>query len=277
MKQLAPLHAVLVFTDRSPQEHHVLRRAASLAADHGAMLEHRVVPRDAPLHVFARDTAGADLLVLPERRQPLVAALLQGQPVTRVLRDAEVPVLVVRRDVARPWHRVLAGVDFSAESDAVAAYAGQLAEDAELELFHAVCTRDETRLRSAEATEQAVLAFRANGLQRAQERMRGLVPLLGRRPGRIHTAIGRGDPGRQLVVQEAQTRADLVVVGKEASTAWGDFFGAAVAHRVLGWGTSDLLVVPYAYVRGVEAGEDRAPPRAVKGPRLRSMAAATSP
>ena len=59
--------------------------------------------------------------------------------------------------------------------------------------------------------------------------------------------IGRGDPGRQTVIEQERSDADLVVVGKSSSSAWEDFLCGSVAHRVLSWGSSDVLVVPHAY------------------------------
>jgi hypothetical protein len=64
----------------------------------------------------------------------------------------------------------------------------------------------------------------------------------------VLTAIGRGDPGRQTVIQQEYSGADLVVLGKSRSSAWEDFFLGSVAHRVLSWGSSDVLVVPQAFL-----------------------------
>jgi len=78
----------------------------------------------------------------------------------------------------------------------------------------------------------------------------------------------RGDPGRQVLVQQERSGADLVVVGKRTAGAWADFFCGSVAHRVLSWGTSDVLVVPQAYVEAakpVAAGPGRRGAGAVLG------------
>ena len=51
------------------------------------------------------------------------------------------------------------------------------------------------------------------------------------------------------MIQQEHSGADLVVLGKKGSTAWEDFFCGGVAHRVLSWGSSDVLVVPNAYLQ----------------------------
>ena len=42
---------------------------------------------------------------------------------------------------------------------------------------------------------------------------------------------------------------DLVVLGKRRTSAWEDFFCGSVAHQVLSWGSSDVLVVPHAHLQ----------------------------
>jgi len=59
-------------------------------------------------------------------------------------------------------------------------------------------------------------------------------------------AIGTLD--ESILRQQEHSGADLVVVGKKRSSAWEDFFHGSVAHRVLSWGASDVLVVPDAYL-----------------------------
>ena len=39
------------------------------------------------------------------------------------------------------------------------------------------------------------------------------------------------------------------MLGKKSSTVWEDFFCGSVVHRVLSWGSSDVLVVPDAYLQ----------------------------
>ena len=59
------------------------------------------------------------------------------------------------------------------------------------------------------------------------------------------------------MIQQEDSGADLVVLGKKRSTAWEDFFCGSVAHRVLSWGSSDVLVVPDAYLQATAPLEAR--------------------
>ena len=192
---------------------------------------------------------GVDLVVLPHRRERSTAALFRGEPVLRLLRRAARPVLVVRQGGDGHYGRILVAVDFSPSSEALVQFAADLEPRAELEIFHALGTRDEARLRSAEAPEHAVRAFRRRMARRAREQLLTLSDSFTARRNRVLTMMGRGDPGQQAIVQQERSGADLLVVGKRRSSAWADFFSGSVAHRVLSWGGSDVLVVPDAYLQ----------------------------
>jgi nucleotide-binding universal stress UspA family protein len=274
------IRSILVVTDLSARENAAVERASQLALAHEATLKLMYVPASgrkvppaaarrladaarqleegldlqvgtAPVKPGALDdlvaqARGMDLIVLPHRHERSTAAFFRGQPVLRLLRRSNRPVLVVRRSQRAPYGRVLVAVDFSETSEALVKVAARVATGAELEIFHAINTLDESKLRSAEAPEHAVRAYRQRRQLHAQQRIASLTGSLDARHHRVLAAIGRGDPGRQAVMRQEHTGAELVVVGKQHGTAWDDFFCGSVAHRIMSWGTSDVLVVPQA-------------------------------
>lgn len=282
LAELDSIHSILVATDLSAQEDVAVQRAARLALAHRAAVKlmflpphAQEVPRAASarlaeaarqleegfglrvktvplkLHTLdhlAAEARGMDLVVLPHRRERSTAAFFRGQPVLRLLRRSGCPVLVVRQLPGDHYRRILVPVDFSPASEVLVKLAAQLDARAELELFHAIDTLNEARLRSAEATEHAVRIYRERCLRDARERMLTLTDSFDARRNRFFTAIGRGDPGRQAVVQQERSGADLVVLGKRPTSAWEDFLCGSVAHRVLSWGRSDVLLVPQAHL-----------------------------
>ncbi|MBC5784602.1 universal stress protein [Ramlibacter sp. USB13] len=276
------IQSILVATDLSVQENGAVLRARQLADAHRASMKLMYMPpqghkpaADATLRLGAlamqleedlalrvrtvpvkahkpedlvAEARGTHLVVLPHRRERSTAAFFRGQPVVRILRDASCPVLVTRHGGELPYRHILVAVDFSPASEGLVRLAADLDARAALELFHAIDTLGEAKLRSAEATEQAVRAYRERCLRDARQRMLTLTDSYVARRNRLLAALGRGDPGRQTVIQQEHSEADLVVVGKRRSSAWEDFFCGSVAHRVLSWGSSDVLVVPHGFV-----------------------------
>jgi nucleotide-binding universal stress UspA family protein len=276
------IKSILAVFDLSAQEHIAVQRACRLAETHQATLKLMYVPapgqevhpgaairlanagrqleerlglrvttvpvKPVKLEDIVGEAKAVDLVVLPHRHERSTAAFFRGQPVLRLLRRSDTPLLVVRRTHRPPYERILVAVDFTPGSQSVVNLAAAFDPHAQLELFHAVSTRNEARLRAAEATEHAVRAYRAKCHRRAEENMLSLAGSLDARSDGVLTALGRGDPGRQTVMQQEHSGADLVVVGKKRTSAWEDFLCGSVAHRVLSWGSSDVLIIPEACV-----------------------------
>jgi nucleotide-binding universal stress UspA family protein len=138
-------------------------------------------------------------------------------------------------------------VDFTERSGALVEFASRLDPVARLELFHAIDAQGEAYLKAAEVSEKAITAYRASRFLGAQENIVRLKQAFGSGRNRVQTALRRGDAGRQIVIQQESTRADLVVVGADRATAVIPLLAAGVAHRVLAWGRSDVLVIPRSH------------------------------
>ena len=288
------IRSILVVTDLSARENIALQRTSQLADTHRASVTLMYVPargqavlpnaasrlanaatqleeslqlrvRTAPvkshqLKDLVAQARGADLVVLPHRHERSTAAFFRGQPVLGLLRQCNRPVLVVRGTHTDRYARVLVAVDFSEASKALVELAATFDPGAELEIFHAISVRDESKLRCAEAPEHALRTFRERCLKRAQERIVSFSDSFEARRNRVLTAIGRGDPGRQTVIQQEHSGANLVVLGKTRSSPWEDFLRGSVAHYVLSWGSGDVLVVPDAYLQSTAPADARRVP-----------------
>ncbi|MDM0031875.1 universal stress protein [Variovorax sp. J22P271] len=272
------IRSILAVTDFSPPSRLALERAARLAAEHRAVLKLMVLPASgsAPppnsagrlAHVarklghrfgftvrpvaqtantlahVAEEASCADLLVMSHRRERTLASLLQGQPAERLARLCRCPVLVTRTAPRQGYERILVAVDFTPASKRLVQLAWMLDSNAEVELFHAISTLNEAKLRSAEASRRAIQAYRHECMRHARDRIFWLTDSFDTRRNRVMSAIGYGDPARQAVVQQDHVGADLLVVGKRRSSPIADFVFGSVAHRVLCWATSDVLIVP---------------------------------
>ncbi|NDZ16910.1 universal stress protein UspA [Variovorax sp. WS11] len=282
------INSILAVTDLVPATDHTVDRAAMLAADHGAALslmyaaaansrnasdavghltqlaEHAsqrfgiavrtVVGRSGDtIEQIPEEARHHDLVVIGHRAERSLSAFLYGTRTERIMRLCRCPVLVTKLEAKKSYGRVLVAVDFTATSKALVNLAFGFDPYAEVELFHAISTRDEAKLRSAEASEHVIKAYRHKTRLQAHERMFWLTDSSDARRNRVMSAVGRGDPARQVAVQQEYGGAELIVVGRRLRSAVADFFFGSVARRLLSWSSGDVLVVPHGHRSSIRA------------------------
>ena len=281
--------SILAITDLSDNTDAVLSRAALLAAEHGASLKlmyarpvgdlpcpdavrrlthhasqlgqrHRI-----SVHASIRTADCFDDVVSAARNVDLVVtgasnASLQsfffGRLEERLLRVTRRPVLVIRPQAAAAqsaYARFLVAVDFSEASRKLAATAFVLGKSAEVELFHAISTDNDRSVRYAEISEESINAYREEYTRHANDRLFWLTDSSDARRNRVDSAIGYGDPARQVVVQQQHSGSDLVVVGKHPASALSDFVFGSVSQRVLRYAHTDVMVIPHGFEFGTSS------------------------
>lgn len=274
------MQSILAVTDLSEHGNRAVFRAAIIAAQHRALLKIMYAPHDfgaaqaadvkddvrrlaAEIHVrfdilvknvldtsgypeaIAEEARWVDMLVIGEHRERSVAAYFCGQPIERLQRALHCPILLVRLEPFHRYRRILVAVDFTPESKRMVKLVWSIDSDAQVELFHALTTMHEGKLRYADVSEQAMKAYRHESMRDANERLFWLSDSSTARRNRIAAAIGRGDAARQAVVQQHHANAELLVVGKPRRSGFSDFLFGSVAKRVLWWANGDVLVVPH--------------------------------
>jgi nucleotide-binding universal stress UspA family protein len=274
-------HSILAVTDFSPRGNNALDRAALLCAEHGATLKlvYLAYPGEAPpadaatrlahhaLQLGQRhglraravsrlaftvddllpEVHGADLVVWGTASVKSLRSFFMGQPVDQLLRTARRPVLVVRREAEHAYRSLIVAVDFTQASRGLIDLGFALNKSAQMELFHAVSTVNEGKLRYAEVSDRAIKAYRSECRRYAQDRMFWLTDSYDTRRNRVLSAVGHGDAARQTVVQQQNSGAELIVVGRHPSSQLSDLFFEATANRILGYSNTDVLVVPHNY------------------------------
>lgn len=274
------IQSILAVTDLSAQGNRTVIRAAMLAAQHRALLKIMYAPEgfvssqsadvqesvrqlsadvharfdilvksvsctSGDLQAVAEEAHWVDLLVIGEHRERSVRAFFCGQPIERLQRVVRCPILLARLEVFHRYRRILVAVDFTPESKKLVKLAWSLDRDAQVELFHALNTMHEGKLRYADVSEQAIKAYRHESMLEARERLFWLSDSSTARRNRVVAAIGKGDAARQAVIQQQHANAELLVVGKRRSSGFSDFLLGSVAQRVLWWSSGDVLLVPH--------------------------------
>jgi len=308
--------SILAVTDFSNQGAHALDRAALLSAEHDAVLTLAYLghPGEAPpadatnrldqhaqrlsrvhgiqvraagrlahtARALLPEAAAADLVVWGAARVRSLRSFFLGQPVDELLRSARRPVLLARRRAEHPYRKLLVAVDFSEVSPSLAGVGFAISKTAQVELFHAIDTINERKLRQAEVSDRDIKIYRAQCLRHAHERMVRLTDSYDARRNRVQSAIGRGDPSLQALVQQQRSGSDLIVVGKHPASAFSDLMFESVSTRIVNFSAakdarSDVLIVPHdwqaalspsaasrlateqAGVRRIRAGAPKAP------------------
>ncbi len=273
------IESILAITDFTHPSEHALDRAAVLASQHGARLRlmhfaeepHRFFSdpiarlsqrarqlgrrhgiraqalerHPVTLDAVLQESAGASLLVVGPLWQRQWKNFYRGTTLDQFVHDSACPVLVVKQPAERSYGQVLVAVDLSPRSRDLVAYARQFASPSGLQLFHAIDTIEESRLRSADVSFEAIRANRLDSRQQAKERLVQLTRTLGMAGNAVAFDVGNGDAAYQTAVQQQAVRAELVVVGKRQVSTLARFLTGSVAQRLAKWAESDVLVVPF--------------------------------
>lgn len=237
----------------------VLRIEAELAVAHG---QHSEPPRLlTPKRTIAR---GRPYQIIDDRlREPeMVGALLGGQghggaterllgrTAQRVLRHAELPVLVIKdpHSLALPA-RLLAAVDWSENSKRALLIAARLCNEVEglLSVLHVIESpyvpyvkafaheRDAREALQPLHDEQLATLAKFVGETLAE------VPQV---PESLTEAVVFGDPPGAIAAQAAALLAELIVVGARGTANLSRFLLGSTAERLVAAAPGDILVVP---------------------------------
>ena len=168
---------------------------------------------------------GSDLIIIRRRgRRSLLANLLVGEMVTKVVSHAPCSVLVAPRVSAMWQQRVLVAVDPVAPVDGLVERAVALAAACALPLQVVCVPTSETQVPAAES-----MLARAEALGRAQG-----VPVTGElRRGRVH---------QTLLDATTVCGADLIVIGRHRGDLLHRAWMGGVAQKVMGLATCPVLV-----------------------------------
>ncbi|EHY88578.1 universal stress protein [Saccharomonospora azurea] len=269
------LRRVLAATDLSVGAGLAVRRAARLAAAHGAQLivvsvvspsladelssfaadafeehvathagdEAELVLRQGPVSDTILAMAAersADLLVLGAHGGRGLAGNLTGPTTENVARASSIPVLVVRTPVA-DYRTVVLAVDHTEPARRAAEFGTALTPSATHLLAHVSVVIGEQLLRLQGRDEADLARLREASTAEIRPRIEALAEQLTPRPDAV--VVGSGAPQRALPELVSHYAADLVVTGSGSSTRFERVLLGSVAQSVLRYAPADVLVV----------------------------------
>lgn len=213
-----------------------------IAGRHGidVRAETRTGRAAAEIAAFAAD-CGAELLVVGERGEGGFGNAMIGGTALKLLEQASLPVLLVRRPPSG-FESLIVAVDFSENSLRAALGASALFPEARHSLVHAFSVPFEGRMRLAGATDLDIERYRLDERHRAEEKMAAFVEGLG--PGRRSAVIAQGYPPVVLFDEANERAADLIVVGRHGGGRIEERLLGSVTQNVLYQAPCDVLLVP---------------------------------
>lgn len=187
----------------------------------------------------------ADLLVVGEHGEDWIGDTVIGGTALKVLEQANVPVLLVRRPASADYSTVIVATDFSDNAKRAAQLALNWFPASSHYLAHAYFVPFEGRMRMAGATSDDIDRYRNDEQARADTKMRTLRGSLDiPETARIQWINLRGHPASVLFELSGRHAADLVVIGKHGGTVIEERLLGSVTQNVLYHGTNSVLLVP---------------------------------
>lgn len=218
---------------------------AELSARHGIRVrgETRTGHAAAEIAAFAR-AQGAQLLVVGEHGENWLRDSVFGGTALKVLEQASIPVLLVRRQVRADFSRVLLACDFSDSARRAARFAVALLPSARHTLLHAYALHFEGRMRLGGASAEDIERYRAAERARSTQRMANFRASLGNATAGVEQAVAEGHPVTVIFEQARGLDADLIVIGKHGSSAVEERLIGSVTQNVLYHADRHVLLVP---------------------------------
>jgi len=219
------------------------------------------IERSATLDGVLAESGAATLLVMGPLSQRSWKRFHRGTTLDQAVHGTLCPLLVVKQEPDRAYGHVVVAVDLSARTKPLIDFASRFSTPSALKLFHAIDTIEDSKLRSVQASAEAIQANRFNSRQHARDRLAQLIGArdiapAGSKDPPLTFEVGNGDPAYTTALHQLSTQAELVVVGKRPSSPLAQFFTGSVAQRLAKWAAGDVLIAPFHQL-GVVTTADR--------------------
>ncbi len=182
-------------------------------------------------------SAEADALVIGRHgRRPVLDAFL-GSTAQKLIRQSDVPVLLVQKPATGPYRRVLVAVDLEKGSAKVLKAAARFASEATVQVLSSARVPFEEFVT---LTTAAAVEYQEHFIEEANEALALVIEKSG---VSATPMVNTGDP-RQLILQEGQHfGAELTAIGASGKKGLKRLLLGSVAEWVLDHAKSDVLVV----------------------------------
>lgn len=190
---------------------------------------------------------GADLVVVGEHSQGWLKDRFLGGTALKVLRQARVPVLLVRAPVSSEFRKVMVATDFSDNAHRAAQLAAGFFPLAELSFQHACSLKQLHRMRMDGETSEKMEAYRQqqlDGANMGMARFRKQLGLPADLATQWHVVSDGENPISILLDLVQKENPDLLVVGRHGGSEIDERFFGSAAENLLYHANANILLVP---------------------------------
>lgn len=189
-------------------------------------------PAEAILRTAEEIEAG--LLILGTHGRSGLNRLLMGSVAEKVVRQAQVPVLVVKREAPLSFQRLLCPVNYTPVAMEALRHAADLASRAGAELV--------------------VMSVEESGAVRRdhEEQLRALIPQPLQDHCRLRPAVRRGEAAEQILQLAAEEHSDLIVIGAQHRPLLEATIIGTTSVRVMRHAPCSVLTVARPHLRKEE-------------------------
>lgn len=220
------------------------QRVLELAEKHGIRVrgETRTGRAASEIAALGREQ-NAQLLVVGEHGEDWIGDAVLGGTALKVLKRAELPVLLARRPFSTDLSNILVATDFSDNATRALRLSVQWFPSARVQLVHAYFVAFEGRMRMAGATSEDIERYRADEFSHAKKKIEEQLAAVQAKAS-VGNLLRRGNPVTVLKEQAKRMGADLIVIGKHGGEAWDEQLLGSVTQNVLYHAGCNVLLVP---------------------------------
>jgi len=182
----------------------------------------------------------ASLVVAGARGENTFLDLLLGSTVSRLLRVADCPVLIVRNSEVDSYRRVIAAVDFSDGSAKVPALARTAAPGARIELLYIFNQVQEARMREVALDDAKLDQYCDQALAEVGEQLDKILAEQG--DDQMVGQVLSGYPPAEICTRAATVNADLIVLGRFGASGLEEWLLGGVSKDVAHVAKCDVLL-----------------------------------
>lgn len=185
----------------------------------------------------------AQLVVVGEHGEDWIGDAVIGGTALKVLKRANLPVLLVRRPASAEFSKILVATDFSDNAERAAQLSLRWFPHAQQQLVHAYFVAFEGRMRLGGASGEDIERYRDHEISRAERKIQDQINALEAKKS-VGQLLIRGAPAPVLIAQAERLEVDLIVIGKHGGTVLDEVLLGSVTQHVMYQVGCNVLLVP---------------------------------